>query len=572
MAFSRVSAVAVATFTLLLACIAPAVSQNLTVTVCGVTVVGNIAPFTQGNKTWVEKALAEQAFSTRLTASAGGFTVQGQSGTVTRLERDSREFVAVEELAEVFESSVKLGAGRLDVFARLTDVRYKDGQLRVDTTIPVRYQVNRLNGPKRIYIDLLGVLVDEAGETRSEKSRIRSLRIGQFKPDTARITAETSVQMDYRVLSSARTNSIVVEIPSTIPVLEPATPAVGQSEASPAQSLSISSVSIEALDHLLLFTVQGNRPAAPMYGSDMAKGEYWLAIDGATISAPETRWQLQNALAEGVSLIPSGTPEKPAAKLIVKSSHVLVSRILSGPNPNSFTWQLALPKVAGGDWKSKIVLVDPGHGGSDSGAVANSLREKDLVLAKALAIRSEAKKAGLKVILTRDKDVTLTLRQRTDMIARYNADIFISVHNNSSRNPNSASGTEVFYHMQQPESRALAQITHDKIVAAVGTNPRRAKSDSTLYNSGLFVLRNSPVPAILIEVGFMNHAQEAARLRNPEFQGKVAKAVVDSVIAYLRGSIAASAPPAPAAGPEEAASRAAAGESTRNSASGMASP
>lgn len=569
MAFSRVSAVVLATFTLLLACFAPAVSQNLTVTVCGVPVAGNIAPFVQGSKTWVEKGVAEQAFSTRLNAGAGGFTVQGQSGSVSRLERDGREFVAVEDLAEVFESTVKLGAGRLDVFARLTDVRYKDGQLKVDTTIPVRYQVNRLTGPERIYIDLLGVLVDQAGETKSEKSRIRSLRIGQFKPDTARITAETSVRMDYRVLSSGRTNSIVVELPSTVPVLESAAPAEqGATAPASTQALAVSRVAIEALDHLLLFTVQGNRPAAPQYGSDMARGEYWLTLEGAAITAPETRWQLQNALAEGVSLIPSGTPEKPAAKLIVKSSHVLVSRILSGPNPNSFIWQLALPRVAGGDWKSKVILVDPGHGGSDSGAVANGVREKDLNLGMSLAIKSEAEKVGLKVILTRDRDVALTLRERTDMIARYNADIFISVHNNSNRNPNSASGTEVYYHMQQPESRALAQIAHDKIVAAVGTNPRRAKSDSTLYSSGLFVLRNSPVPAILLEVGFVNHAQEAARLRNPEFQRKVGKAVVDAVIAYLGGSISASAAPAGGVGPEEAA----AGASTANTASGMASP
>ncbi len=107
--------------------------------------------------------------------------------------------------------------------------------------------------------------------------------------------------------------------------------------------------------------------------------------------------------------------------------------------------------------------------------------------------------------------------------------------------------------MQDPDSRALAQAIHDRIVAQVGTTPRGARSDSRLYSTGLFVLRNSPVPAALVEVGYINHSGDAARLKDPQFQKTVAKAIIDGIVSYLGGLTPAREPEETRTEPEEGA-------------------
>jgi N-acetylmuramoyl-L-alanine amidase len=81
----------------------------------------------------------------------------------------------------------------------------------------------------------------------------------------------------------------------------------------------------------------------------------------------------------------------------------------------------------------------------------------------------------------------------------------------------------------------LAQLVHDEIAAATGIAARGARSDTKLYNTGLYVLRNSTVPAILVEMGYVNHGSDAKLLSDTGFQGQTASAIVDAVIRYLGG-------------------------------------
>lgn len=97
------------------------------------------------------------------------------------------------------------------------------------------------------------------------------------------------------------------------------------------------------------------------------------------------------------------------------------------------------------------------------------------------------------------------------------------------------SGTEVYYHFQEPNCRLLAELVHKRVVAAVGLPGRGAKSDSVLYDIGLAVLRNATVPAILVEVGYLNNSHDAACLKDPATQTAAGRAIVDGVIDYLGG-------------------------------------
>lgn len=174
----------------------------------------------------------------------------------------------------------------------------------------------------------------------------------------------------------------------------------------------------------------------------------------------------------------------------------------------------------------RILVLDPGHGGSDSGASANGLKEKEVNFKQAMAIKSLVENnTDIKVYLTREEDTTLTLAFRTDLANEIGADMFVSVHNNSATS--APSGTEVLYYPNDsdPRSRQMAQIMQENIIEATGMTNRGIKSRPDLY-----VLRTSKMPAVLLEGGFVTNTSDAAKLASEEFTQKYAYAVYESIV------------------------------------------
>lgn len=174
----------------------------------------------------------------------------------------------------------------------------------------------------------------------------------------------------------------------------------------------------------------------------------------------------------------------------------------------------------------KILVIDPGHGGSDSGASGNGIKEKDINLKQALAIKNliEAN-TDIKVYMTRENDTTLTLAFRTDLSNDIEADMFVSVHNNSGSS--SVTGTEVLYYPNSSDLRGkqIAQLVQNKLIQYCGTVNRGIKERPDLY-----VLRTSKMPAILIEGGFISNASEAAQLNSSSFTAQYARAVYEAIV------------------------------------------
>ncbi len=174
----------------------------------------------------------------------------------------------------------------------------------------------------------------------------------------------------------------------------------------------------------------------------------------------------------------------------------------------------------------KIVVIDPGHGGSDSGAVGNGLKEKDLNYKHAMVVYNllEAD-PSIKVYTTRASDVYPSLQFRTQLANEIDADLFVSFHNNSASS--SVSGTETLYYpsTNNTMSKQMAQIVQDNIIKYCGTNNRGIKPRADLY-----VLRTSHMPAILIETGFISNASEANLINSPDFINKFGKAVYEGIV------------------------------------------
>jgi N-acetylmuramoyl-L-alanine amidase len=207
---------------------------------------------------------------------------------------------------------------------------------------------------------------------------------------------------------------------------------------------------------------------------------------------------------------------------------------------NHLTLELRVPRNATGALADKVIVVDAGHGGAATGApgvgFGGTVYEKDITLAIALKLRTALESCGAKVVMTRDHDVDVPLYDRPKLANEIHADLFISIHNDSNRTPNSASGSTTYYHASEPSSRALAMCVQDAVRAVTGLPSRGALSDEVLYTNGLAVLRASTMPAVLCEVAYINHAGDRKRLLDADFQLHVAEAICDGLRCYIEGN------------------------------------
>lgn len=189
--------------------------------------------------------------------------------------------------------------------------------------------------------------------------------------------------------------------------------------------------------------------------------------------------------------------------------------------------------VDSGVLRGKVIVLDPGHGGSNPGAVANNVRESDVNLAVGLKLRDKLVQAGAKVIMTRSTDRTVApegsslgqeLQARIDIAQANQADIFISLHSNY--NDSSAlQGAMTFYPSSKTSSLAVEiQSALIKETQAV---------DKGISPATFYVLRNNNVPSILVEMGFLSNPSEAAKLSNDSYQNKIAQGIFNGTVKYF---------------------------------------
>ncbi|GIP57927.1 N-acetylmuramoyl-L-alanine amidase family protein [Paenibacillus woosongensis] len=178
----------------------------------------------------------------------------------------------------------------------------------------------------------------------------------------------------------------------------------------------------------------------------------------------------------------------------------------------------------------KKVFIDAGHGGKDPGAVANGLQEKDIVLAVSLGVKRqlELQYEAVQVLLSRNTDVHLTLKERTDKANAADADLLLSIHCNAG---GGAGGYETFrYTSASSASTSFQNVLHAEMLAALkpyGVIDRGKKSKN------LHMVRESKMPAVLTENLFIDVASDAARLKRPEVIEAIVSGHVSGIAKYL---------------------------------------
>ena len=203
--------------------------------------------------------------------------------------------------------------------------------------------------------------------------------------------------------------------------------------------------------------------------------------------------------------------------------------------------------VSGGTHLERAdVVLDPGHGGPETGAVgANGLAEKHLNLAVAQLVRAELETRGYSTVLTRNADIRMPTVARAEIALALSAKAFVSIHHNGGATRGSPEpGTEVFHQGRSPESLRLAGILFEDVQAALsrydvpwvasgnkGTRGLLRSSDGRdLYG----VLRHSEgLPAVLVEPAYLSNPPEATLLADPAVQAAEARAIAEGIVRFL---------------------------------------
>lgn len=225
--------------------------------------------------------------------------------------------------------------------------------------------------------------------------------------------------------------------------------------------------------------------------------------------------------------------------MLAAACGVLLAVLFAADYTATHTWSHWAMPLAG-----RTVVIDAGHGGVDGGAESvGGLVEKDVTLELARQVRDYLQQAGAIVVMTRDGDYDLarpdtrgfSRRKTEDLLARASilrkadADLFLTIHLNST--PSSRwRGAQTFYYPGREESRRLAVFIQQELTDNLGNTTRQANTAPTIY-----LLKASPVPAALVEVGFLSNTEEAALLADPHYQRKVAASIYRGVLRYVSG-------------------------------------
>ncbi|MEH1903207.1 MAG: N-acetylmuramoyl-L-alanine amidase [Nostoc sp.] len=197
------------------------------------------------------------------------------------------------------------------------------------------------------------------------------------------------------------------------------------------------------------------------------------------------------------------------------------------PNPTDNPRPISQPRTHPSVPRGKLlVVIDPGHGGKDSGAPGlGGLLEKDVILPIGKRVAAILEQNGVQAVLTRDADFFVELQGRVDIAKRVNATLFVSIHANSVDNRPDVNGLEVYYY---DSGYALAEVVRNTILQDIGTIKNRGTRKARFY-----VLRKSSMPSILVETGYMTGYEDNPRLGTREYQNRMAEAIAHGILKYL---------------------------------------
>jgi N-acetylmuramoyl-L-alanine amidase len=489
-------------------------------------------------------ASTEQASAGKDQADAG----KGDAPSPAQADEDNRGRNAGGQSGQQASSS----ANSSDKPVQVKDVRYWSmpdyTRVSIDLEQDVRFESQRIDHPDRIFFDLQNARVSSHLEGQSfdvEDGLVKKVRIGQYKPGRARLVIETESHAAYNASLVLNPPRLIIDVHGEDP--HPLNDNVADQR--PAQRVNQVKISE---------TVSDNRRPSPV-AIPSAPKKVVVEADDNDDSADDASEAPQKPVATSAKVASRGR----SAKVGVASSKRAREAEPTSSGDRSLIRALGL--------KIGKIVIDPGHGGHDTGTIGpNGFYEKDLVLdvSKRLGKLLESR-LGAQVVFTRRDDTFIPLETRTSIANQEQADLFVSVHANSSHDPD-ARGVETYYlnFTSSPEALEVAareNAASDKsihelqdLVKKIALREKIDESrefasdvqqslhtglaskspgirDRGVKKAPFVVLIGANMPSILAEISFISNPGDEKRLRNAEYRQRIAESLYRGISRYVNG-------------------------------------
>jgi N-acetylmuramoyl-L-alanine amidase len=400
-------------------------------------------------------------------------------------------------------------------------------------------QVTKSLDGRQVYVELedaklasnarpIDTLVNQRGVSRGVLSQSRS------NPPTVRLTLNVTSNSGEWKASSTPDGSGVIVIPS-LGTSTPASPDAPSPVMPTGRLNTIQSVEIEGDRQLV---VRSSDRLTFNGAWDRSSGGFRIVLPFSklasnfrgpvlTTTSPLLQVKLRQDDPQTVSIVAFPATGVQLGELSQPSLQSLILQLRrSGfqniPTP---TPRPTFPRAPNG---RQIVIIDPGHGGPDPGAVGiGGIQEKEIVLDISNRISAILEQQGVSTVLTRTADIDLDLAPRVEMADRLRATVFVSIHANSiSMARPDINGLETYYY---DSGYDLARMIHASVLKTAQIRDRGVRS------ARFYVLRKSSMPSVLVEVGFVTGAEDAANLANSGHRQRMAEGIARGILQYIRG-------------------------------------
>jgi len=407
-------------------------------------------------------------------------------------------------------------------------------RVTVAAEAPIRYESGRVEeGTPRLFVDLMDAdLSSIPSEFKLEGSYLLGARISQksLAPaadgDVVRLVVELSEWKPYdiRLGEGKRTLQIDFPLPGAAKVSPEAPPVV-------LSGLGFRRVS----PRLAVVTVSTFGRATCESGVSDDPPAIWVDVASAENRVSGPTPEMHDRLVSSVSLGPS--PDKPDAQRLTVA--------LTEPTEHSLITERGEIRLLLGRFEMRglTVVIDPGHGGSDTGAIGRSgLMEKDVNLDVAERVTRLLEGMGVRARLTRATDAAVIpwsssnrdehrreLFSRCAIAEECGADLFVSIHANArSSNPGAIRGAETYY--RKEDSIAFAQVMQQEVVRATGL----PDGGAMYHPKPIIVLYGTHVPAVLVEVAYLSNSLDERKLADSDFREQAAQGIVNGIKRYAQ--------------------------------------
>lgn len=409
---------------------------------------------------------------------------------------------------------------------KVIDVSFSNNNLTINTTKQISYTLSTLKEPNRLVIDILNCSIAPEQIQDNIKSKYdENISISKIDGTHFRVVFLGDASLNRKAYLTNNEKTLIVKFARVIDSYESINKIIEEKQLNNTPPGVLKDISLEGDSERTEVSLQATK--AIKYNTYVLHNPTRFAIDLLNILPPDSPLPKYNSteLVTGLR-VGKAANGLAATRIVIDLSKDDVDWSVNTSNiTNKLKIKFKVANTKKKPDKSNIrVVIDPGHGGYDFGANYGGFQEKDvnLVISKKLGKILEG--LGVTVFYTRKEDLFISLAERVDITNSIKPNIFISIHANA-LNTKGIRGVETYYWTRQ--SQKLAYHVHKSILEEVSI------PDHHIRQAKFFVIKYTPVPAILAELGFLSNIDDRKLLTNPAIQDKYAYALAKSVFKFL---------------------------------------